>query len=601
MNRFIIIPNRTAKYRAKNSNFKRKKIYGAKQLSFIQNEHLPQVSALKHVSAISEQRYNLENSRRYMCALQTFQDYAYFGTKKELDPVGYFTGKLHEESSNLKYEKFLETESDYQQSAKIVSKIDDNEPKEQTQTFESFKIKSSDQNLNSKFSHLTSNKQTKSYIPNLPNDQSDILKQNSFKKFRENVMKNIPLEITDKDGNVYERDLDNIMWSNLEEKIKRDYESEMEEKLKPLRVEELNKIAEDNGENVLHILKGDSQNKEIMPEDFELNNDDNFIFDKVEKRLQEANTDTITNDTKNEIDKFKQILKNLCLVSCPIEKRDEFMQYERFMLDAADILPIIALQPREDESVYIHYEQAIIAGHDGRKKTEHEFRLGHYLRMIQEGEGKFNKENIYQIPQVSSLHSYKNIHQESTPFKVLMDKKVSCSPFDHFSEKYQFDKVIVEGPSNIDREAINDPDIEINPYQYKIKPLRSQLPHLLESMLVKAVLNAKEDGGEIIYTTRTLNPVHNEFMVQFAIETLREDFNIAVQVDKMDLFKNIFKDNFDFEETLDLGCLIVPTIFNNWGPRYICKLKRVVSNVNDENLGQFYSKASNINERFDGR
>lgn len=71
-------------------------------------------------------------------------------------------------------------------------------------------------------------------------------------------------------------------------------------------------------------------------------------------------------------------------------------------------------------------------------------------------------------------------------------------------------------------------------------------------MLVNAVLNAHPNGGEIVYTTRTLNPVHNEFMVQFAIETLRHDHNVIVEPVKTDLevLKQAFSDRFEFETRL---------------------------------------------------
>ena len=99
---------------------------------------------------------------------------------------------------------------------------------------------------------------------------------------------------------------------------------------------------------------------------------------------------------------------------------------------------------------------------------------------------------------------------------------------------------------------------------------------LLEHMLVSAVLYAEPNGGEVVYTTRTLNPVHNEFVVQFAMETLREKFNVEVSVEteQEQIFMHGMKDNFHFEQSTSLGMLVAPTLFKNNGPRYLCKLKR---------------------------
>ena len=123
---------------------------------------------------------------------------------------------------------------------------------------------------------------------------------------------------------------------------------------------------------------------------------------------------------------------------------------------------------------------------------------------------------------------------------------------------------------------MNNPEVTSNIYQFSCKPYRSVLPKLLEKMLVAGILNADENGGEILYTTRTLNPLHNEFMVEFAVDTLRQEYGITVRIENLDLFEYALGDSFEFEESVKTGSLIVPTLFKNSGPRYICKLKRVL-------------------------
>lgn len=252
---------------------------------------------------------------------------------------------------------------------------------------------------------------------------------------------------------------------------------------------------------------------------------------------------------------------------------------KNWMNCSSDILPIIALQPCVHDNLLVHFEQELPDGHDQVKHSKNLHRLAHYLQNFH---CKSYAVNEFQYSWRAPAKFYEKLSMPDVTEHADMKSatRIKFNPFT-WLEGANFDKVLVEAPCNMDRISMNNPDCESNIYQYQCKPYRMQLPKLLEKMLVAAVLNASPYNGEVVYTTRTLNPLHNEFMTQFAIETLREKHGVTVVPEPLDIFERCLSDHFDFESSMTLGSLVVPTVFNNSGPRYIVKLRRVVETEDD--------------------
>jgi len=250
------------------------------------------------------------------------------------------------------------------------------------------------------------------------------------------------------------------------------------------------------------------------------------------------------------------------------------LRKDNWMYCSSDILPLIALQINSCDDLLVHFEQELPDGHDQVKYSKHTHRLHHYLKSFH---CKSYAVNEYQYSWRAPQKFYEKMSMPDVTVnaKSKSANRISFNPFT-WLEGANFDKVLVEAPCNMDRISMNNPDCESNIYQYQCKPYRMELPKLLEKMLVCAVLNASPYNGEVVYTTRTLNPLHNEFMTQFAIETLREKHGITVVPESLDIFERALADSFDFESSMTLGSLVVPTVFKNSGPRYIVKLRRVV-------------------------
>lgn len=291
-------------------------------------------------------------------------------------------------------------------------------------------------------------------------------------------------------------------------------------------------------------------------------------------------TDTAPKSTINECTRYLNLLDNKTLLRSENRIKDRKIVSSPFnsnyyLNDASDILPVLALQPNPDDNLLIHYENDLPNGHDNILDSRDIHRFQKYFE-------DFGVDNLrcneFTLSWNKGLQFYKDLATSNNlNFSSFSDKLIKFNPFYELGDEYKFSKVFLEGISSMDRKAMTVQQQEINFYNIKMRPVRAELPKLLEQMLVSAVINASPNNGEVIYTTRTLNPVHNEFMVQFALETLEVKHKIQVEIDTscIEVLKKSFKDEFEFENSVQLGCLVVPTLFKNWGPRYICKLKRV--------------------------
>jgi hypothetical protein len=301
------------------------------------------------------------------------------------------------------------------------------------------------------------------------------------------------------------------------------------------------------------------------------------ILTLFRRKLAETVADTEDERVIEQAERFILSVSDLSLATT-VEKIDELEKLGMWMLCPTDILPMIALNLHKNDDLLVHFENSVPDGHDQKSNSTWERRLGHYLNYFEKNNRlKSYTLNDYVYPWNESGRFYdKLIRPDVTQYpEVYSDKKIKYNPFTRL-ENASFKKVLIEAPCNLDRISMTNPEVTSNIYQFSCKPYRSVLPKLLEKMLVAGILNADENGGEILYTTRTLNPLHNEFMVEFAVDTLRQEYGITVRIENLDLFEYALGDSFEFEESVKTGSLVVPTLFKNSGPRYICKLKRVL-------------------------
>ena len=82
-------------------------------------------------------------------------------------------------------------------------------------------------------------------------------------------------------------------------------------------------------------------------------------------------------------------------------------------------------------------------------------------------------------------------------------------------------------------------------------------------------------GGNIVYSTCTLAPGQNDGTVQETLDELLQTTDIEVVVEDLQELVDIFKDTLKFFNGCRFGKLVIPSLFSNFGPMYICRLKRL--------------------------
>jgi 16S rRNA C967 or C1407 C5-methylase (RsmB/RsmF family) len=78
-----------------------------------------------------------------------------------------------------------------------------------------------------------------------------------------------------------------------------------------------------------------------------------------------------------------------------------------------------------------------------------------------------------------------------------------------------------------------------------------------------------------VYSTCTLAPGQNDGVIQAAMERVWKDTKIDVAVQAVPSIAERFRNTFRFHDACRYGQLVLPTMQNNFGPIYFCKLTRL--------------------------
>lgn len=232
-----------------------------------------------------------------------------------------------------------------------------------------------------------------------------------------------------------------------------------------------------------------------------------------------------------------------------------------FHLEASSVLPVLALNPKSNDSVLDLCSapggklniilQAIgdsgyVVANDVDKR-----RLGRLKKVIKE-----------YIPPESSIHSCLKL----VSFDGCMWNEI---------ERECYDKVLVDVPCTTDRVSINVPDNEKdNIFSVYRKRERAKLPQIQVDLLKNGVL-ACQPGGTIVYSTCTASPLQNEFVLQYALQELRDVYNVNCIIKDLKYMASLLEDEMNFHESMKPGLLVYPTLDANFGPTFICKIQRI--------------------------
>uniref|UniRef100_A0A8B9CGG8 5-cytosine rRNA methyltransferase NSUN4 n=1 Tax=Anser brachyrhynchus TaxID=132585 RepID=A0A8B9CGG8_9AVES len=225
-----------------------------------------------------------------------------------------------------------------------------------------------------------------------------------------------------------------------------------------------------------------------------------------------------------------------------------------YLMDAASLLPVLALNVQPDDFVL-----DLCAAPGG--KTLALLQTGACGHLAANDVSTSRTKRLYQI-----LNSY-------VPKNVRETVRVTSYDGRDWAELEggTFHKVLVDVPCTTDRHSVMETDNNI--FHRRRTKERQMLPMLQLQLLMAGIL-ATKPGGDVVYSTCSLSPLQNEYVIERAIEIAETQFNIMTHAEDLSHFRMLFQDTFSFSSDCRLGELVLPHLTANFGPMYFCKLRR---------------------------
>ncbi|XP_066279727.1 5-methylcytosine rRNA methyltransferase NSUN4-like [Branchiostoma lanceolatum] len=230
-----------------------------------------------------------------------------------------------------------------------------------------------------------------------------------------------------------------------------------------------------------------------------------------------------------------------------------------YILDAASVLPVLALNLKAGDIVL-----DMCAGPGG--KTLAIINTSVSLSGIVANEPKSSR--CKRLNQVLRLYLQRGLS---------VQKGVKVTSFDGCRwgkmSPNSFDKVLVDVPCTSDRHSLTH-DEKTNIFHVARQRERTEMTDL-QVKLLSAALAAVRPGGEVVYSTCTMSQMQNEGVVYMAMEHANQTSNILAEVADVSNLVQFFQHSFTFSEGCRIGALVLPSLPNNWGPLYFCRLRRI--------------------------
>ncbi|MEQ2310341.1 hypothetical protein AMECASPLE_007900 [Ameca splendens] len=236
---------------------------------------------------------------------------------------------------------------------------------------------------------------------------------------------------------------------------------------------------------------------------------------------------------------------------------DKFSLLSYYLMDAASVLPCLALGVQKNHTVL-----DLCAAPGGKA-----------LALLQTQSVRFLCVNDSSVSRTSRL---KRVLHSYIPKPLLTDDKLRITSFDGTMwgeiERNSFDRVLVDVPCTTDRHSLMEDDNNI--FSRSRVGERRSLPQLQVELLLAGIIAACP-GGEILYSTCTLSLNQNQGVVEQAIQLAEENHGIQLKVVSLRPLVQKFRNTFHFAPDLHLGEMVIPHLAANFGPIYLCKLRRL--------------------------
>ncbi|XP_076814395.1 5-cytosine rRNA methyltransferase NSUN4-like [Clavelina lepadiformis] len=311
--------------------------------------------------------------------------------------------------------------------------------------------------------------------------------------------------------------------------------------------------------------------KEMSNESKQLPNEDRdeMTTSEVKSKLLEQNIDHLE-ELNSSLQTCSELEKVCMGVHAYVYPKGDFTEFKgeiknslylSFFLDASSVLPVLALNPIPGDHILD------LCAAPGGKFNIMVQSLGNSAHIVANDIDSKRGHRIKKVlkeylPKTSSIHNHvKVVRFDGTQW------------LDQETEAYS--KVLVDVPCTTDRISMYEPKIEYdNIFCNQRKRERGRLPEIQSNLLKNAIL-ACQPGGTIVYSTCTASALQNEFVVQYTIQEMYENYQILCEVEDLSLLTRFLQDEFHFHKDQPIGTLVIPQLDANFGPTFVCRLHRV--------------------------
>ncbi|XP_053325976.1 5-methylcytosine rRNA methyltransferase NSUN4 [Spea bombifrons] len=241
----------------------------------------------------------------------------------------------------------------------------------------------------------------------------------------------------------------------------------------------------------------------------------------------------------------------------PSARPDCFGYLEYYLMDAASLLPVLALDVQPDNSVL-----DLCAAPGGKT-----------LALLLTGKCRHLAANDLSLSRSDRL---RRVLMSYIPKELRTEDKVRVTSYDGRTwgelEERTYDRVLVDAPCTTDRHSLLE---EENNIFHRMRTKERQMLPMLQVELLVAGLQALKIGGEVVYSTCSLSQLQNECVVERALELAASEHRILAEPQDLSSFRVLFKNTYNFYKDCRIGELVLPHLTANFGPMYFCKLKRL--------------------------
>lgn len=249
-----------------------------------------------------------------------------------------------------------------------------------------------------------------------------------------------------------------------------------------------------------------------------------------------------------------------CVETFP-EPYVEFNRLGYYLLDAASILPVVALDLRAGDVV-----GDLCAAPGGKTLALMFAQKAAKVWAIDKSVVRMNrfKEVMYSYLPKELFHG----PAEESKLTFLVRDLRSWRP-----EGVLFDKVLVDAPCSNDRLSVTRD--EDNIYAVSKTRERESLPEY-QALLLYSAYNLCKPGGYVVYSTCSLSPSQNDGVIRRFFEQHKKIHPKSSQpiVSNLKPLTDLFGFNMNFFHGCQYGIQVMPTLKANFGPMYICRIRK---------------------------